>query len=439
MGLHAGVAREIITPELDLEGSFRLHPDKRARGVHDDLAATAVWLDGGGGRILLVSLDLLALSTSYADALKERLRLELGLLPHEVLLSCTHTHNAQDVLDEEGRCDPRLKAALADRIAAAARRAVAAAAPARAGWGDCAIPFSFNRQFPRLFGMDEVSGGPVDPICDILRIERDGEAAGGGLPAPPLALLYHYSAHPTAAMRAGFAISRDYPGVCGDILERELGGTAAFLQGAAGDVNLVYGERTFARADEKGRQMAERILAAARGIACSGTFAVRGAIASLDIPNRTDLPAPLDALRAQSEAARAALDRASAAGAGDEERWRLYNAWRVTLRKQRLAEENLLEPSTRVVVQAVRLGDAAVVTAPGEFFVGHQLALRRALFPRRAMLFGYANGYVGYVPTSAAAPMGGYGAEADQFCRLRVGGGEEMLAQGLALLKSLEP
>lgn len=430
MSLHAGVARETITPDLGLEGSFRLHHDKRGKGIHDELAATAVWLTDGAGRLLLLSLDLLAVPTDYADAVKDRIRVDLGLQPHEILISCTHTHNAQDILDEERRCDPRIKQATADRIAVAAARAVAAAEPARAGWGECAIPFSFNRQFPRLFGRDDVSAGPVDPICDLLRIDRsDGRV---------LALLYHYSAHATAAMRAGFAISRDYPGVCGDILERELGCTSAFFQGAAGDVNLVYGERSFELADEKGRAMAGHILPAARGIACSDRFPVRAALASMDIPNRTDLPAALDVLRKQTDEARAPYDRAVAAGADDAHVFRLYNAWRVVMRKQRLAEENLERPFTRVVVQAVRLGEAAVVTAPGEFFVGHQLALRRLRFPQRAMLFGYANGYVGYVPTSAAVPMGGYGAEADQFCRLAVGGGEEAVARGVELLAELD-
>ena len=102
-----------------------------------------------------------------------------------------------------------------------------------------------------------------------------------------------------------------------------------------------------------------------------------------------------------------------------------------------LYESNKTHPNISVVIQAIKLGDVDIITVPGEIFVEYQLAFRVHGFPKRSMIFGYANGYVGYIPNKAAVKFGGYGTEPNIIQQVYPEAGETMLNTGIELLKTL--
>ncbi len=53
----------------------------------------------------------------------------------------------------------------------------------------------------------------------------------------PIATLFRYSAHPVTVGSRSQVASADYPGPAREVLERNLGGLALFLQGCGGNVN----------------------------------------------------------------------------------------------------------------------------------------------------------------------------------------------------------
>ena len=59
-------------------------------------------------------------------------------------------------------------------------------------------------------------------------------------------------------------------------------------------------------------------------------------------------------------------------------------------------------------IQAMRIGDLALVAYPGEMFVDYQLTMDRESPFSRTFTLGYTNGCIGYVPTEDAYPEGGY-------------------------------
>jgi hypothetical protein len=59
-------------------------------------------------------------------------------------------------------------------------------------------------------------------------------------------------------------------------------------------------------------------------------------------------------------------------------------------------------------VQAWRVGDLAVVTAPGEIFNQIGVEIKGASPFAQTLFVGYANGSIGYVPVPEAYPEGGY-------------------------------
>ncbi len=68
-----GFFKSDITPSAETYGSFRLSWVKRHSGVHDPLFAHALVIEVEQSRCLLVSVDVVAIPTGRATALRERL------------------------------------------------------------------------------------------------------------------------------------------------------------------------------------------------------------------------------------------------------------------------------------------------------------------------------------------------------------------------------
>ena len=84
----------------------------------------------------------------------------------------------------------------------------------------------------------------------------------------------------------------------------------------------------------------------------------------------------------------------------------------------------------------IALGDElAWVGFPGEMFVEHGLALKRASPFRYTMIHTLANGSIGYVPTRKAYSQGAY---EDTATRCAPGSGEKLVDVATRLLVSLK-
>ncbi len=95
------------------------------------------------------------------------------------------------------------------------------------------------------------------------------------------------------------------------------------------------------------------------------------------------------------------------------------------------------EFTEQVEVQALRLGQAAVIALPVELFVDYQLRFRRESPLPHSLLIGYANDYLGYVPTPEALEQGGYEAQPMSWSKLGPEAGDTLIATGLKLLSEL--
>ena len=91
----AGVARTTLTPFRGVElTGWGYYIERRWRRVHDHLNATALALDDGRGRAVLVALDLMVIDEPFTRRTRERIRAAIGLPPESILLTCSHSHNA---------------------------------------------------------------------------------------------------------------------------------------------------------------------------------------------------------------------------------------------------------------------------------------------------------------------------------------------------------
>lgn len=373
-------------------------------GSHDPLRARVVLVDDGASAAALVVLDLLYAPATLDAEVRAAVARAAGLDPGAVMVSATHTHAAPAGLATDG--DIRHRVTTAARDAATAARA--AALPAVLGIATRRVPgISANRRSP--------AGRPDDRAQILVARSADGGRT--------IATVVAFACHATVLDHTVTDASADFPGALCRRLEQQVGGTAVYLQGAAGDVNPVFTHSSHHECERIGGVLA----AAATGV----VLEVAGRQAGLrtisptwqrefaadhladcrviDEPRITVGWAHADAdpeppLPPAAEIARARAALPGQPGAEDARLW---------IRQLRAAEPNLfgvldVPPPARIRVQRIGFGpDLAVLALPGEPFTATAAALRERA-AGDLIVAGYAHQSVGYLPPAAEWAVGGY-------------------------------
>src|SRR6478735_3126300 len=93
MTWRAGTASEKITPDEPLWLAGYLVRKEPAKGTISDLYASALSLeDESGGRLVIVSVDLIAITRTIAEPVYDAVLRQLGLPRERLVLAATHTH-----------------------------------------------------------------------------------------------------------------------------------------------------------------------------------------------------------------------------------------------------------------------------------------------------------------------------------------------------------
>lgn len=424
--LKAGAACLDITPPLGtpLRGYFH---ERRAGAVHDPLFVRSFALEREGVGIAIAVCDLIGVKRVYLDRAKARIAETVGLSPEQVLICCTHTHTGPETGD-----DP-YTGFLIGRIADAVRLAWERREPAEVGWGRAAEErVVFNRRYRMKDGSVQTNpgignpevvapAGPVDPEVGVLCLRRpQGDTLG---------LLANYSLHYVDIPEDARSISADYFGYFSAMIQRLRAESfvAALSNGACADLNNidVLGG---ARPKNDRYQHTERVAAL---IAAAAFWAWNETAFAEDLPLGAAMrevmlkrrPLPTDADRKRAREIEARVEAGGRVTMGE----RAF-AGRVLRRMTDLPEE------MPTWIQALRIGDLALVSAPGELFVELGLEIKRRSPSGLTMLLELANDSVGYLPTRRAYEEGAYEPEASPFAP---GVGEQIVDTALELLAGL--
>lgn len=220
---------------------------RRATGVHDDLYARALVVEGEGGRIALVAVDLIGLfleSTRRAGRLVESLG--LGLRAEDVVVAATHNHEGPDTMGlwgpsaQQTGLDLSYLDCVESSIAEAVRKAASAMRPAALRFGEIEVPADLN------------CDGRLPHVVDrrLLVMEASEPSSGH-----PIATLVGFASHPEILGRRNTLLTADYPGFLLRTLERERGGVGVFVAGAVGGL---LNPRCVLMEDPRTRQPAPR-------------------------------------------------------------------------------------------------------------------------------------------------------------------------------------
>jgi len=404
MSLSAGVARTTITPYWGVElTGWGYYIERRWQRIHDDLHATALVLDDGERKAVIVTLDLMVIDDRFTQSTRQRIADETGIPADAILLTCSHSHNAPAAggLRGVGECDLAYEDWASRQAATAAILAARNCVPVRAAIGhEDLAGLTYNRTR---------DAGPVDTRLTVLSLSQDD--------GTPLAIVVNFQAHPCVhTILRPFDVTRDVPGEVCDFLEAALPGvTALYIQGACGDVNFHADYSTPARCHEPARKVAAAALACHKRARSMDRPRVAARAEQIRIPTRRWTQEEIAADRCEAEQRLATGNIAGwregigrvmtnrpddmvARHGGDEaQAVRAMARFNVDWTSEMLADVDQRPEWLATEVQAVRLGDLSIVANSSEFFTTLALYVR-ARGPQELMIACYANGRIGYMP-----------------------------------------
>lgn len=387
--LRAGAARIDVTPDPDEL------PD-RFLGVADPIHVRSLVVDDGRSRAVLISVDVIGISTELWLEVGRRVEAETGIAPDRLLLFASHTHSVPDTLGP----------GFVPAIVTSVRQAVAALRPATLAVGTGACHINVNRTFfdPQTHRWREGRNdeGPSDKTVTVLSFT--------GLDGRPIAVLYHYAVH---AVVTGLLdlISADIPGAASAHLEQALGDgvVALWSSGCAGDQNPVFYSQTL---DLRALRIARQ---AARGVDISNAMPAGGHGLDRDDPVVQRLMGEQRAIATALGVVLAEEVLAVVRDRCDVPRTslRLSSAQRVVHSPGRrrtdsgragLPGEYVEDAPVPLRVGMLRLGDVAVGSVDAELFTEIGQRFRRELPAKHGLVVTLCNGRSpsGYVASNTA-------------------------------------
>ena len=378
----ASVVKVDITPDPDTPHWLAGYFARQSTGVHDRLYHRIVVMHDGEKPFVLVSTDVVGFSPVVYDEFAEQLEKETGVGREQLWWTVTHTHSAPEVgppglgssfLGEQRyqhEWDREYQRFLRDSLSAGIREALADLIPARLAVGSGMSLANINRRAPGPDGSVTLGLNPegaVDRKIGLLRLERpDGS---------PIALIANYAVHGTYLSGRNLEISGDVQGVVASYVEDKLGVPMLFINGAAGNLAPIYTfSSNFAYITKFNVLLGDRILDANRSIRADESAKIDFEFGEIivETPKFPSLKWPEDH----------------------------HRYLRTTEDGQELV---------RLPVRFLKIRrDIVLWAAPLEMFCEYAIKIRNlSPFPN-TFYFGYANGWLGYLPTAVSYGQGGY-------------------------------
>jgi hypothetical protein len=397
--LLAGCASIDFTPPVGIHMGGYWGRKSGAVGIRDPLMAKVLVLAQGAQRVALAALDIVGLDAEVVGKIRRGLETRAGIPAGGAMICCSHTHAGPLSMSFRGMgdLDQGYLAQVQEAVVAAAVRALGQMQLTTLAYARVPAHLGINRRQVRE-GRMVIGNNPEGPVADYAHVMKIGGVA----------TVFSHACHPVILGNGNHQLSAEFPGAAARLIEARTGLPALYVNGACGDINPRLAHGGFDKVDQAGEELAGAVLqglAAAKEIEGSGLAwgSERLELPLMDPPTR--LRAEVEKLALQLKAVLAKI----AAAGGD--------AWAQQAPQARLEwAEAMLELARRGAsgqtqpfeIQGLRLGGALLLGMEGEIFVRYQLDLEPDSPLQPAILCGYANGCIGYVPTADEYTRGGY-------------------------------
>lgn len=216
----AAIVVRDVTPEKLLPVSGGVGPSKPVHKIIGKLTVRALVLENGDTRVAICSTDFLG----FPEVLCTKVREQVSSIPHEnILIGATHNHSGPDCYgfpDEKGKtsADIDYLNSVCAKLASAINQAVEELQPSvvKIATGRAKGKIAYNYYAEQLY----------DPRCHVMQfLNRSGK---------PIATLVNYACHPEIIGPNQGILSPDFVGPLYDRIKKRGGGTGIFMNSALG-------------------------------------------------------------------------------------------------------------------------------------------------------------------------------------------------------------
>lgn len=335
--------------------------DKRlATGKHDDLWARTIVLDYGSTRIAVVSIDFIGY---YSDGsfygikhVQQMLDPKLGI--QEILLASTHSHEGPDAIGawgdgplKDGKY-PKYLRFVDQQIAKSIAMAASNLQPTRVKLGQ-----TDPLKSPSLVGMQtRTSGRPPKFFDEELRVMQFVSVKD----QKTIATLVNWNTHPESMEDKNTILTSDFPHAIRETVEKKYGGIAVYINGAIGAAEIIgdTNRKNDDRSTFDGKHYQLNEIFGKTDLMFQRTEAIGRDVAK----------AAIEALDRGEWSKANSLDvkKADLYGAMDNEGY-LFAAKLGVFDTIPIPADGS-QPQFKTAIYAIKLGDAQIVTTPGELF-----------------------------------------------------------------------
>lgn len=453
MELQAGAGIADITPELGIQLAGDIGSRRWAEEIKGRCYARALILKQSGKVCCLLSLDVMGVMRKYASKLQQQIAAMLGTTPGAVIVHAMQSHSApiigNHLISDECGLIPAgldwLRGGDMRYIEPFFKGTLEAVEKARNSMQEVTVKagrtmdgrVAFNRRFilrdgtvktnPKSSDIPNIlqTEGPVDPEAGVAVFEHSSHL--------PVAALLHHTCHPVHGYPRRW-VSPDWMGIWARNVQEILGNNsvALVMNGACGNIqhhNYLDPDQedTIELMGKKLTESSERILPNLQQLG-NGPLLFQHEILSI----------PMRALAQENIArARALIEKHPEPVWLNAEKTSVDWDWVYAAATLDLLERQRRNPDYDYEIQAIRIGDLALVAWPGEPFVEAQLAVKKASPAAYTFVAHFCGDSAGYIPTKEAMRRGGYETRTANWSKLAPEALEMITEKTMEMMKQL--
>jgi len=414
-GLKVGTGISILKAENSMVIAGGILP-RTTSGQDGDLRICAIVLEKKPVKVAIVTCDILMISRKYLDPVLAELEKNTGIPAANILINCSHTHHAPSTVKIHGYdVDEEFASRVQRGIVDAVTKANSSISKE-----DCTFNFYLGKEetvgqnsrwlLPngKINWIHPVSEyvrptGPFDPELPVLTFtDPSGKMK---------ALLFNHSTHHIGTRNGGYR-SPGFYGLAAQSLEKQLGCTVLFLEGASGSTHNVT---------LSGPECTKRIKEAVLDANDRTTVRRVSQLASIKRMFKFKVR---EFDEAKEDEAVRTYDRSS------DDVVRVFRNMRKNLASQQGQE-------CETWLQAMVIGDVAIVGVPAEYFTQLGLDIKNRSPFRYTYVAELSNDYVGYLPDLTSHKLGGYQVWTGYHSYAEPGTGERIVDEVVDMLKEL--
>ncbi|MBL9122343.1 MAG: hypothetical protein JNG90_01840 [Planctomycetaceae bacterium] len=363
--LKVGVAKTIITPDPLIPISGGIGPGSPAKGKQGELTARAMVFEQGETKVAFVQLDLIG----FPSVLCARVFKQVPRIPADnILIGSTHTHSAPNCYGFPGpggkvMGDLKYMDFVCNQAAVAINQALDNLQPAqlKIATGEAKGKIAYNYYAPELY----------DPRMSVIQaVTPEGKT---------IATLVNYAVHPEVLGAALGIVSPDLVGPLCDKLEADLGGTALFMNGAQGGM-ITADNRILDRPSEPLKAKWHDARTWEECVRIGELMASEAERIVKDAPVQADPGLACYAAQVKFPVESRLM-------------------WAIILGSPLKYPHNADDKSITTRMNLVNLGNAQIITIPGEALPNIGYYIKRHMRGENNLLFGLTNDAFGYILT----------------------------------------